>query len=88
MGPIIQRIQEQSRKYYNALDLSIKTAEVGFDFSTDSEYLCEFLLEPSSTVEELQDYISEMREKARHAHDDARHTSEIFRAVRQNLIQV
>jgi hypothetical protein len=74
--------------YYRALDLSIKTVEDGYTFSSDSEYLCDFLIDPNNTVEELQEFIDDMRKMAKQAHEDAQVMSEMFRGVRQNLNQV
>jgi hypothetical protein len=86
--PIIHNIREQSVVYYRALDMSIKTVEDGYTFSSDSEYLCDFLLDPKNTVEELQEFINDMRKIAKQAHEDAKVMSEMFRGVRQNLNQV
>jgi len=88
VSPIIQNIKEQSVVYYRALDLSIKTVEDGYTFSSDSEYLCDFLLDPKNTPEELQEFIDDMRQIARRAHEDAKEMSEMFRGVRQNLNQI
>jgi hypothetical protein len=88
MIPIIGSIQEQSVVYYRALDLSIKAAKDGYTFSSNSEYLCDFLLDPSNSVEDLQEFIVDMREMAKKAHKDATSMSEMFRGVRQGLNQV
>jgi len=86
--PIIKHIQEQSVAYYQALDLSIKTVENGYTFSKDSELLCDYLLDPKNTVEELQEFIDDMRKNAKQALKDAKVMSEMFRGVRQILNQV
>jgi len=88
VSSIIQNIREQSVVYYHALDLSIKTVEDGYTFSSDSEYLCDFLVDPNNTTEDIQEFIDDMRQIARQAHEDAKVISEMFRGVRQNLNQV
>ena len=88
MELVIKDIREQSVVYYRALDLSIKTVEDGYTFSTDSEFLCDYLHDPNNTVEELQEFIGDMRKMAKQAHNDAKVMSEMFRRVRQNLSRV
>jgi len=86
--PFIKDVQAQGIAYYLALDSSIDTAVDGYAFSESSEYLCECLLNPNSTLDDLKDYITDMREKARRAHLDATTVSEKFRSVRQGLNQI
>lgn len=86
--PIIAGVQRQGEAYYDGLDLSIKTAENAYTFSTDAVDLCNALLNPDYSVEELQQFIDDMRELAQDARDDALNTSNVFRSVRERLNQV
>jgi len=88
MQPILHNIRQQAVGYYRALDLSVITAEAGYSFCEDAEQLCDFLVDPQYTVQELQEYIQDMREVARSAHEDAKTMCESFRNVRQGLNQI
>jgi hypothetical protein len=87
LTPIITSVQEQGVAYYSALDLSLKTAQDGFNFSGDAGQLCDYLLDENNTVDDLQDYIRDLRSIAKRAHSSAIMTCEKFRLVRQGLNQ-
>lgn len=85
---IITKIQASGTAYHKALDTSITTAKVGYAFSKDAEDLCEYLLDSNISVVDLQEYIAEMKDKAREAHQGATHMLREFRLVRQSLFDV
>ena len=68
--------------------MSVKTAGDGSAFTTDAIDLCDFLLREDATPEELEEYISEMQETAKSAHEAATESSNKFRFVHRDLSQV
>lgn len=86
--PMIASVQRQGEAYYRGLDISIKTAENAYTFATDAQDLCKALLNPDYSIQELQGFIDDMRELAQDAREDAKNTSNVFRAVRSALNQV
>lgn len=85
---IIQKVRGQGLVYYSALDQSVRAAQDGYKFSDDAEYLCDFLLDPKNSQNDLQEFVADMRTTARRAHKDAVEMSEKFRSVRSGLHQV
>jgi len=85
---MITKIRANSKVYHEALDTSITTAEAGYAFCKDAEDLCEYLLDPGISVADLQEYIDDMKDKARQAHQDVTSMTQKFRSVRQSLFNV
>lgn len=84
----IQKIQAHSVVYFEAIGMSIKTAQDEYGFSTNAIALCGFLLEKSTKPADLKEYIADMLYKANSAHKDSERTLEMFRDVRRGLIEV
>ena len=85
---IIDNIRRHNTNYYQALDLSIRTAQRGYTFCGDAELLCGFLVDGNSSKEDLQAFISDMRTIVQNAHEDAVQVSTLFRSVRKGLLEV
>jgi hypothetical protein len=88
MEQIICDVREQGLIYYDAIDMSIGTAEAGYAFSTEAIDLCDELLEPTFDLEELQKFVTLMQDTARKAHKDSKATLSLFDKVRTALIEV
>jgi hypothetical protein len=88
MEKIICDVGKQGLIYYDAIDMSIGTAEAGYAFSTEAIDLCRELLEPTSDLEELQTFVTSMQDTARKAHEDSKATLGMFDMVRTGLIEV
>jgi hypothetical protein len=85
---IVQDIQQNGLTYYDAIDMSIKTAEDGHAFSSDIIDLCDFLLEPTTDLDDILEYVETIRKKASTAHTESEATKEKFRAVRAGLNKI
>lgn len=85
---MIEDIHTLGLSYYSAIDISVKTAQDGYGFSSDALQLCELLLDSDTNVNELQEYIKDMKDKANHAHSDSKETLDKFRNVRKSLNEV
>jgi hypothetical protein len=85
---IIGELQLQGIAFHSAIDLSVKTAQDGYKFSADAEYLYETLLEGSSDKEEVVEFVGELKVIAKKAHKDALDASESFRSVRSGIFEV
>jgi hypothetical protein len=82
---VVREIEKNGLIYYEAIDMSIKTAEDGHAFSSDIIDLCDFLLDPSTELSDILAYVETIRDKASRAHTDSKATMEKFRAVRAGL---
>ena len=87
---ILRKIQEGGTNYIASVSESLKTAESGFAFAKRAQDLCISL---ASGREECSDElihgsIAEMREIAQKAHDDAKATSAMFDANKQEFTEV
>jgi hypothetical protein len=85
---VIQDIQRHGLVYCEAIDISTQTAQDGYNFSRDAIDLCDFLLKPDNTNEDLLEYISEMLDTAKRAREDSTKTLDKFRLVRAGLMEV
>ncbi|KIM23311.1 hypothetical protein M408DRAFT_11600 [Serendipita vermifera MAFF 305830] len=74
--------------YYEAIDLSIDTAQHGFDFGGDAIQLCDSLLNPDTKMEALREYIQDMKDKAQGAQEDCTNTLNKFRKLRESLKEI
>lgn len=88
LSKVIDDIGRLGLIYYEAIDLSIKTAQDGYNFSGDAVQLCELLLNQETDVNDLREYIQDMRDKAKTACEECTHTLNKFRDVRQGLNEV
>jgi len=85
---IIESVKKQGLSYYEALGLSINAAQHGCTFCGDAENLCGFLLDGTSTKDQLRVFIGDMQNIVTQAHQEALELSERFRSVRGGLFQV
>ena len=85
---VIVSIRRQGSAYYRAVDRSIQAAVDGYKFSSDAIDLCDALLDPQTTREDLLEFIGEMKVFAKKALDDANSMCEDFRMVRHGLNEV
>lgn len=68
--------------------MSIKTAQDGYSFSTDVIQLCDYLLDKTTSMEDLREYIQDMKDKAKQAYGECTETLNKFREVRRGLNDV
>ncbi|KIM23326.1 hypothetical protein M408DRAFT_332413 [Serendipita vermifera MAFF 305830] len=85
LSKVIQDVHRVGLVYYEAIDLSINTAQHGFDFSGDAVQLCDSLLNPDTEMEALREYIQDMKDKAQGAQEECTNALNKFRKVRQDL---
>lgn len=84
---VIQDMQSHGQIYCDAVDMSLRTAQDGYGFSRDAIDLCEFLLKPDCTMEDLLEYISDMQDTAKRAREDSTNTMDKFRLVHTGLAE-
>lgn len=87
---ILGKVRNEVKRYYNAVNGSLQTAQSGYSFAKDAEALCDFLMEPKGTysAHEIREFIDDMRVIARKAHADANATAAMFRKNRQNFYMI
>lgn len=85
---VIKDIQSHAVIYLDAIDTSIKTAQDGYAFSSDAIELCDYLLDPTTNIGELWEYIDDMCGKAKSAHGDSVIVLGKFRDVCKGLMEV
>lgn len=85
---VVMKIQKNGSLYCDAIDMSIKTAEDGYAFSSDIINLCDFLLDPSTELDDILDYVKTIRDKANRARIEAAETMEKFRTIYTNAMEV
>jgi len=81
-------IRKHGLIYFEAIGTSVKTAQDGCGISCDTIELCSFLLDPTTNVAKLQNYIADMKSEAKSAHHDSLVTLNKFREVRNGLNEV
>jgi hypothetical protein len=74
--------------YYEAIDMTIQTAEAGYAFSTEAIDLCHDLLDTNTDLEDLQEYIRLMKVAARKAHHDSKVATDKFTYVQKGIFEV
>jgi hypothetical protein len=84
----IGEIQSRHNEYCDAINMSVRTAQDGYDISRDAIILCDYLRDKTQPQESIQAFISDMKEKATSAHKDCRETMEMFRSVNRGLLKV
>ena len=80
-------MQKYGGVYYDAIDLSVQTAEAGYAFSTEAIELCGALLDPDNDPTELNEFIEDMKLTAKQAHEQSRTTVDKFQEVRSGLFE-
>ena len=87
---ILNKIQEGGTNYIASVFESFKTAELGFAFAKRAQDLCASLASgrEECSDELIHDSITEMREIAKKAHADAKATSEMFDANKEEFTEV
>ncbi|KIM23312.1 hypothetical protein M408DRAFT_28002 [Serendipita vermifera MAFF 305830] len=88
LSKVILDICQFSSNYYDAIDISIDTAQNGYQFSDDVIELCGFLLNETIDIEELREYIDDMKSKAQDAWEECTAALTKFRKVRQDLLEI
>jgi len=82
---IIQEIRKHGATYRDAIDMSIQTAQAGYNFSIDAIDLCDFLLEPDISLGDLEEYVRSMQDVAKRAHQDSARTFQMFKSVQHPI---
>jgi hypothetical protein len=85
---ILGRIHEGGLNYLASMSKSFKTAELGFAFAKRAQDLCNALGGGDCSDQLIHDSIKEMLEIARGAHTDAKSTTALFDANRQEFTEV
>jgi|SRR5882762_4355356 len=85
---IIQEIRKHGATYRDAIDMSIQTAQAGYNFSIDAIDLCDFLLEPDISLGDLEEYVRSMQDVAKRAHQDSARTFQMFKSVQHPIREV
>ena len=85
---IIQEIRKHGSKYRDAIDMSIQTAQDGYNFGIEAIDLCDLLLDPEISLEDLQEYVRSMQDAANRAHRAAAETLQMFNSVQQPIKEV
>lgn len=85
---IINRIIEQADLYQRAIDLSLDTAQDGYNLADDAITLCETIAEGGTPTEHLASFVTGMLEIAEKAHERVTLTNSAFRDVRGGLLKV
>jgi hypothetical protein len=85
---ILHKIQQAGVHYIESVSGSFETAQAGFAFAKRARDLCNDLGRPECPDEPINDSITEMREIAKKAHEDAKATTAKFDANRQEFTEV
>lgn len=85
---VINKVQDHSVIYFDALNTSITTATDGLMLSIEIIDLYPFLLKKDIEPEDLKELLSKIRAKTQKAHSDSKRTLEKFRQVREYLNKI
>jgi hypothetical protein len=85
---ILREIHKGGGNYVASVSKSFKTAESGFAFAKRAQDLCNALGRRDCSDEVIHDSITEMRAIAQKAHDDAKATTKMFDANKQEFTEV
>jgi hypothetical protein len=84
----IGEIQGRHNEYCEAINMSVRAAQDGYDISHYAIILCDYLRDKTQPQENIQAFISDMKEKTTSAHKDCREMMEMFRSVNRGLLKV
>jgi hypothetical protein len=82
------KIEVYAIAYQEAIDASIKAARDGVNFSTDAIELCDYLIDPTKELTELEKYTKDLQDKSGTACENSTQTLNKFRDVHIGLVEV
>jgi hypothetical protein len=85
---IIGSVRENGHEYYLTIDDSVSVATALVEHAKDSKKLAEFLLDPTCKPQEIQEFISEMRNYAQESMRKSKRISSAFRKIRTGINEV
>lgn len=82
------RVIDEGARYYEAITISVQTADEGFIFANEAGDFCERLARFSESPESLDHGLKNMLHLAEKAYRGALAMNEKFRTVRVNMFEV